>query len=90
MVDSTNRARLLAAQKRAADVHLQHLANIADLKAQRAAFIASWPDADAALEKQISEQRAAHAARRADHMAKLDAGMAAFSEATGMPAKWEA
>jgi hypothetical protein len=85
----SGKQRLLAARKRAAEVHETHHSNLAELKARRAAYIASWPLSDAALAKRLAEIKALHDHERAEMMASFDRGLAAFIATTGIAAKWE-
>lgn len=85
----SGRQRLLAARKRAAEVHETHHSNLAELKARRVAYIASWPLSDATLARKIAEMQAIHDHDRAEMMASFDRGLAAFSAATGIAAKWD-
>jgi hypothetical protein len=85
----TGAALLRAARKRAAEVQDTHRSNLAELKAKRAAYIASWPLSDAELARRIAKIHAEYDHERAEMMASFDRGLAAFSAATGIAAKWE-
>jgi hypothetical protein len=89
MEQLTGRQRLLAARKRAAEVHETHHSNLAELKARRAAYIASWPLSDAELARRIAKIHGEYDHERAEMMASFDRGLAAFSAATGIAAKWD-
>jgi hypothetical protein len=85
----TGAALLRAARKRAAEVQDTHRSNLAELKAKRAAYIASWPLSDAALAKRLAEIKVLHDHDRAEMMASFDRGLTAFSATTGIAAKWD-
>ncbi len=67
----------------------EHQANLAELKAKRAACKAAWAKEDADFEREIAVLRARHEAARTERMAGFDRGLEAFKDATGIDAHWD-